>query len=152
MKAILLNVDGVLVHAESLGAAGSVPLGKDYYAQIVDAACVLRLASIVKATGAVIVVTSTWRKDAAQRNGLAKALRRGGLRYRDALELPQRLGAESRGAAIAAWLAEYPVDVAVALDDCPVPGVTNLDPLPSYFNGGLLDFHVDQAIQALGIK
>jgi hypothetical protein len=126
MKLLLLNVDGVLVHDESLAAAGNIPLGRDYFARVIDPACVLRLARIVQFTGASVVVTSPWRRVEEQRAGLVVALRRGGLRYSDMR--------------------------AVALDDCPVPAATALDPRPSFFNGGLLDIHVDQAIQALGLR
>lgn len=152
MKLILLNVDGVLVHDASLAAAGNIPLGRDYFARIIDPACVLRLARIVQFTGASAVVTSPWRRVEEQRAGLVVALRRGGLRYSDMLVMPSDIAAENRDAYIHGLLAGGEDGRAVALDDCPAPAATALDPRPSFFNGGLLDIHVDQAIQVLGLR
>jgi len=166
MKVIFLDIYGVMVtrKSEELGALRSREeyasfCSSFYWNHRVDMECMKRLATVVKETGALLVITSEWRKDANQMAGLKRALRD--------VELPARriqrtpvLG--DRGQEIQAWLDEHDngeetdqshpdyVSNYIVLDDNHVSGGhTQLSNRPSHYHGGLLDEHVGEAIIVL---
>lgn len=109
-KYIFLDVDGVLHPAHHAK--------HPFYSECLD-----ELARIVRATGARIVLSSTWRLNAIQHEAVDSVLRQWGL--------PQTIGATPRLAVaggrsmeILAWLAENSTDrqaTWVAIDDMNMP-------------------------------
>lgn len=159
MRVIFLDFDGVVV---CLPQEWDYTLdGKRVHALNRDA--VARLNRVVEATGAVVVVSSSWRHHQALER-LSGYLRRAGFVGEviditpDLATLGGRLGlvyeAGERGHEVAVWLAEHPeVESYVVLDDDADKG-----PLPSerwilvkdgWFNGGLQDSHARRAIALL---
>ena len=124
----------------------------------VDEAKILRLKQIVDATGAEIVISSSWRydRDDARYNG-------------DFLELKEALGAHGlefysytpvdalgirRGMEIKAWLGLHPeVERFIILDDqlfdYKERGLLGWLVKTDFANGGLMDDHVKEAIALL---
>lgn len=154
-RALFLDVDGVLVHHDSIGGArASGERGSFYYAAMVDPACAARLVRVLAQTDAQVVVSSTWRQVPEQVSGLRRALLAAGLskaqcrtfayteQRNDVREDAVRRHVECR-----AWLLGAPhVTRILCLDDGWVSPDWAFDPLPNYFTGGLLDAHVEPAI------
>ena len=155
MKAIFLDVDGVLNCRTSQSRCRGM-LG-------IDDDKVKRLRRIVEATGAKIVLTSTWRigwekvyKEEQDEcaNYLDRKLGREGLRIID----KTHYSGECRGESIIRWIGKYPVGTVesfIMLDDeefdyaeC---GITSRLVKTSFYddNGGLQDEHVELAIELL---
>ena len=104
MKVLFLDVDGVL------NSDTTVEQWEGY--MYVDKKKIARLQSILKKTGAEIVLSSTWRTRATMQEGLRQA----GLRW--CSQTPNLEGYDSRGAEVALWLTEHPeVERYVILDD-----------------------------------
>ena len=106
MKIIFLDVDGVL---NSLQDGNSVRLRTDSHLKL--------LKQIVDATGAKIVLSSSWRIGPTKaRNNLLKRLEEYGLQIMDST--PVLSGASSRGDEIRQWLTEskYEIESFVILD------------------------------------
>ena len=102
---IFLDIDGVIA-----------PIRRwDRYGDL-DRACMQVLNEIVAAGNADVVVSSTWRhgKTVAQ---LQTMLEAGGFAGRVIDKTPSDIIGAIRGEEIAAWLAEYPVDGYVIIDD-----------------------------------
>ena len=107
MKIIFLDVDGVL---NSLQDGNSVRLRTDSHLKL--------LKQIVDATGAKIVLSSSWRIGHTKaRNNLLKRLEEYGLQIMDST--PVLSGASSRGDEIRQWLNEskYEIESFVILDN-----------------------------------
>lgn len=160
MIVIFLDVDGVLVHSDSIGGgrASGEPGGSSFFfAAQIDPACVARLFRLCEATGAKLVLASAWRMHEAQVTGLRRALIAAGFPRRGTLlgrtgTLPGPLdGPARRAAEIQAWLdtCSLPGVRPFVLDDGYVPGFPQLNDRPSYFGGGLQDTHLDAALTLL---
>lgn len=146
MKVVFLDIDGVLIHYKSIPRFG---------ARKPDPECVKRLNQITDATGAKIIVSSTWRRD----DKIDRTLKDWGItgevygRTPSGYD-PNRISlGSSRGAEINAWLreTEFQIDRFVILDDD-----TDMDPLrgaliQTSMIGGLKADHVERAIQRLGV-
>lgn len=156
MRVLFLDVDGVLVHSGTagLGKLTNEPFGTSFYhAATVDSTCVQRILRIVEATGAVIVVTSTWRRFDGQSTALRRAFLTAGVERRALRGLfvgsTPHIG-ENRPLEVTTWLSEHPgVEKYLVIDDSTVGTHPQLTDRPDYFGGGLLDHHVDEAIQLL---
>jgi hypothetical protein len=159
MKLIFLDVHGVLVHSETVGrgkATGEAFGTSFYHAATVDHACVQRVMRIVRATGARIVLSSTWRRFAGQSNGLRHAFVQAGVDRREVRALfwgaTPHLG-ENRAEEVTEWIGSNPdVDVEryLVIDDGVVGNHPQLSNRPNHFTGGLQDHHVEEAIRLLG--
>ena len=77
-RVIFLDVDGVLAHAGTYNRGRGEERLWRFAAQL-DLDCMARLIRIVRATGARIVVSSTWRRFSDQIGGLRKGLQIAGL-------------------------------------------------------------------------
>ena len=156
MKILFLDVDGVLVHSGTvnLGRETGEPFGSSFYhAATVDLACVQRVLRIVEATGAKIVVTSTWRRFDGASTALRRAFLNAGVDRRALRDLfvgsTPHLG-EKRDEEIRAWLAEHQGTTSyIVIDDGIVGKHPQLTDRPNHFTGGILDAHVDEAIHIL---
>lgn len=152
MKVIFLDVDGVLNCRSSTSRCRGY-IGIDRYK-------VKRLRQIVEATGAKIVLTSTWRthwlrfnKEDQDECGnyLDRKLKREGLRILD----KTTDNWSNRGEGIIQWVGSHNVDSFIILDDeefdyeeC---GIISRLVKTSYYDddGGLKDEHVELAIDLL---
>lgn len=124
MKVIFLDFDGVLCNRESINAgykARTAP-GQDPYRAHPD--CVAALNRIIEQTGAVIVVSSTWRKCKNPRATMAETLKRWNVNGTVIDVTPELCGAEynykRRGSEIQLWLDTYTrhkIESFVILDD-----------------------------------
>lgn len=146
MKVVFLDIDGVLIHHKS------IPI---HTAHKADPDCVERLNQITDATGAKIVVSSTWRMfdriDAILKDWGVKAEVFGKTPNGYHKEEIIALGV-TRGKEINAWLRETEFDIEkfVILDDD-----NDMDPLlgslvHTSMSTGLTDLHVELAIRKLG--
>lgn len=152
MKIIYLDIDGVL-NCKSTEARCGYYLG-------IDDDKMQHLRRIVDATGAKIVLVSTW-KDGWERehkedqdalaNYLDRKLRATGLRILDKTEDKDH----DRGAGILHWMDGHPVESFVILDDC-LFDYREMGLIPylvktteDAYDGGLQDIHVQQAIEIL---
>lgn len=111
MKIILLDLDGVLVNRAAQRARRLDP----QRGPAADPAAVAALNHIVQATGAQIVVTSTWREEYSLAE-LRELLTRWGVMGAVIGQTP--LG-QTRSGEIQAWLETQPVERFVILDDHP---------------------------------
>jgi len=157
MKIIALDVDGVLNHR---GTFAKQP-GNN---KCIDPNAVKRLRRIVDATGAKIVVSSTWRLFPDHLDALRCALDICGLPEDVIVGATPSKGlidhgdgvvswvSATRGSEIKAWLDEHPTDTFVILDD-DWDGMAENGLLPRYiqtdFADGLQDEHVERAIALL---
>lgn len=126
MKVIFLDFDGVLCNPESISAgykARTAP-EQDPYGPHPD--CVAQLNRIIAETGAVVVVSSTWRKCRSRnaRTTMAERLKRWGVKGKVIDVTPELHGDQyaykRRGCEIQLWLERYarhPVESFVILDD-----------------------------------
>lgn len=156
MKVIFLGVDGVLNYR------GCKSRCKGFLG--VEPEKVALLKQIVDATGAKIVLSSTWRlgynKDQKSYHGfrrhLEKRLNEHGLSVYDVTE---DIGAYKRGAEIRLWLAQHRKDIErwVVLDDEYFPDFTE-QKIKSHlvqtdmYKDGLTECHVRKAIRILNRK
>lgn len=118
MKVIFLDIDGVLNSTRSAAALGGMPwpgLKKERDWHLFDPVAVGLLRRACEKTGAVCVLSSSWRAhlDDAGLQDLAQRL---GVQIIDRTR--ETRGAEIRGVQIAEWLQAHPeVDTYVILDD-----------------------------------
>jgi len=157
MKAVFLDIDGVLA---TWGSMTQRPRGPDHEARFVPE-CVARLNRITGATGAEIVVSSSWRQcnhDMWQR--FIQYLGAEGVEATVAGRTPSLTSKDIgdcdawdwiRGLEIIVWLRDHPVEAVVIIDDD-----RDMGPLNRWFvyvdhgmDHGLLDEHVDRAIEIL---
>jgi hypothetical protein len=122
---VFLDVDGVLNHSdwyEHLRPRYGTTAPVDW----LDPACVARLDRLCRATGAAVVVSSSWRLYLRDKGGVAPVLAAAGLTAPVVGETPDHtetrdpdLLAASRWGEIRAWLAAHPgVTRWAAIDDC----------------------------------
>ena len=119
MKIIFLDFDGVLVNRAALRARRLDP----QHRPAADPEAVAALNHIVQATGARIVVTSTWREEYSLEE-LREHLARWGVA---GAVIDQTPLAKTRGQEIHAWLEEHAVEKFVILDDD-----ADMEPLLAY--------------------
>ena len=142
-RVIFLDIDGVLNSAPFLGEGADLP-----WEAMIDPRAVARLNALVRATGAAIVVSSSWRCHVPLAR-IARILGDHGFDGEIIGATPRR--PSSRGAEIQAWLDEAAdgPDAFVILDD-----VSDMGPLTPHlvltsFDEGLLDAHVADAAARL---
>jgi hypothetical protein len=153
MKVIFLDVDGVLVHKDTIDRGRGEARSWKYLKRI-DDACIEELIRALEATHALVVVSSTWRINPEAMVALRKAFRIKGAPFRRStvLDITPVLEHE-RSAEIQAWLNEHPdVESYVVLDDTPVEGHPLVHVAYGYEKGGMKAEHADQIIQILGEK
>jgi hypothetical protein len=108
MKVIFLDIDGVMNNRQMIYDDGMDAIGEEM---------LHRLSMIVKATGAKIVLSSTWRILEKNRDLVTKALARHNMEY---IDVTPRLFSGHRGGEIGCWLQEHPeVERFAVLDDDP---------------------------------
>lgn len=149
MKVIFLDIDGVLNAARTKERAPSGVIG-------VNPIMVKQLARVVKATGAEIILTSTWKKDWAPQNHdgvyLDEQLARFGLKISGMTDLQYNT---YRGTGIVRWLDEHPdTSKWIVFDDDIFVDYEELGIMPylvitSHRNGGLNEELADLAIAML---
>ena len=124
---IFLDVDGVLANARSALVTyeeGDETLFFDPSgaAPPLERRCVEELRRVIEATGAAIVISSTWRLELDMRRFLMRALAVGGIDVEAVVagDTPEVAVVDGgRGAEVCAWLAEHPITAegCVILDD-----------------------------------
>lgn len=151
MKVIFLDVDGVLNE-------DTTPTRTRSRVIFIDQEKLLRLKRIADATGAKIVLSSTWRydRDDARYNGdfleLQEAFRKAGLEFYS--YTPEEVTGRKRGVEIKAWLGLHPeVNRYIILDD-ELFDFKKRGLLPhliktEFCDGGLTDAHTQEAINLL---
>lgn len=120
MKAIFLDIDGVVATPTSVRL--NFLLGRGPANQWYDTVSLTYLGRLVAKTGAVVVLTSTWREDLEHDNPLSKAimdnlfvqLREAGAPVFDTTPV---LHGHDRSAEVSAWLDEHPCGTYVIFDD-----------------------------------
>ena len=146
-KVIFLDIDGVLNDAEPIQA---LPTRQSQWARLLDPERVSRLNDIIDATGAEVVLSSSWRQ-VHSLDDMQELLETRGFEGRLVDETP--VINETRGQQIQAWLARHGDDVGryVAIDDSPF-----MSPLPhercvrtSGRRGGITEEEKDEAIRKL---
>lgn len=149
MRVIFLDVDGVLNcrnRWESLPQANSRSIGSK-----VDPDAVIRLRAILEATGAKIVVSSTWRHFFMRE--LTEFLHHHGVNRDLVVGQTPYCSSGHRGEEIQRWLTEHPeVNSFVILDDD-----SDVEPfedrlVQTTWEYGLLDGHVPVAIDVLRLQ
>lgn len=136
MKAIFLDIDGVIATPTSVRL--NYLLGRNPTNQWYDLVALTYLGRLVRETGAVVVLTSTWREDLAHPNPLSTAimdnlfaqLQDAGAPVADVT--PKLVGAD-RSAEIGAWLDQHPCSSYVILDD-----LARFDDRPEVCDGHLV--------------
>ena len=153
MKLIFLDIDGVLNCQKSTSRSPQGFIG-------IDDSRVKLLRQIVDATNAKIVLISTWQKEWKTEGitDMARYLLRKFKRQR--LVVFSRTGKwsyEDRGQGISEWLEKFsePVESWIVLDDeifkdYPRYGVMPHLILTDFYQNGLTEQHVEQAIERLG--
>jgi len=140
MKVIFLDIDGVLNDAITTADLWDDSPKKEH----LDC-----LKAIVDATGAEIVLSSTWRLFLKARNDVRKALKTVNLDFIDCTE-----ELEDRATEIEEWLSRHPeVEQFVILDDECFSLVRLKDHLvQTTFERGLLPEHIEKAIKLLNAE
>ena len=155
MKVIFLDVDGVLnfVYCKAREPCGCIGISN---------ASVKNLAKIVEATGAAIVLTSTWKQHWQRNTRSTDQIHPSGKYLQNKL-LKQKLfildkttdNMDNRGEGIQNWLANHPgVTHWIVLDDDVFPDYKQQGIMPhliktSFYAGGLTESYVNQAIGLL---
>jgi hypothetical protein len=146
MKVLFLDVDGVLNSAQWFEADRR--RDGDYLGLVsVDPVAVAMILGVVHATGAKIVLSSTWRLV----DHYVQALKDAGLSF---YSMTPVLRTSNRGEEIKAWLKEHPeVDCFAIVDDDADAGDCGLRSrfVKTNFATGLQDEHVGQLIRLLGL-
>lgn len=155
MKIIFLDVDGVLNHSKCNARVGSCILG-------ISDRLVSNLATIVRATNAKIVLTSSWKahwqrntRSRDQESVMGKYLQNKLLKQKIYIFDKTKDYSDNRGEGIKHWLAKHKdVTKWVVLDDDIFPDYEEQGILPhlvktDFYAGGLTESFVNQAIQML---
>jgi hypothetical protein len=144
---IFLDIDGVLNDAEPIQA---LPTRQSQWARLLDPERVSRLNDIIDATGAEVVLSSSWRQ-VHSLDDMQELLETRGFEGRLVDETP--IVDKTRGEQIQAWLAMHRGEVEryIAIDDSPF-----MEPLAeenrvktSGRRGGITESERDEAIQKL---
>jgi hypothetical protein len=156
MKIIFLDIDGVLNSMEFIQHQEKTI---DDNLGYIDEQAIKRLAKIVQATQAQIVLSSSWRSmfddDMQPQFDAAKDLVTAFKKYQLKLMSKTSHLNSKRGAEVRDWLAQHPaVQQFVILDDAPFPDWNNLTPhwIQTDWRTGLTEVDVKQAIMMLNKK
>lgn len=119
MKVVFLDFDGVLCNHESISAGYKNRTAPEQDPYGAHADCVAALNRIVEQTGAMIVVSSTWRKDKTPNARMRETLNRWGVKGVMAGCTPALGYGRIRGDEIQQWIntTRTPVTSFVILDD-----------------------------------
>ena len=144
-KVIFLDIDGVLNNADLLYAGGI---------HTIDDGLISILKKIVDATGAEIVLSSTWRLEESNRERVREALARHDMEFIDrTLEIHRKLSQwVERSIEILEWLHRHPqVKQFAILDDDPDAGTNGLGEFffQTTFREGLTEEIAERAIEHL---
>ena len=161
MKVIFVDIDGVLNNEEFLFSAvterrqATAGSRTDFYSSMIDPSKVSILNEVVKRTGCVVVISSSWRMD-HNRHELQGLLGTAGFKYSILDCTPRDVpNDEVRGDQIQAWLDAAPdrfeaIESFVILDDEDDMG----DLLPALvqttFKDGLTASHTERLVSVLG--
>lgn len=120
MKAIFLDIDGVIATPSSVRL--NYLLGRDPTNQWYDGVALTYLGRLVEQTGAVVVLTSTWREDLEHQNPMTKAIMDNLFAQLKAVGAPVSdltpvLREADRSAEIGAWLDAHPCEHYAIFDD-----------------------------------
>jgi hypothetical protein len=153
VKILFLDIDGVLNSHDFLYRPGAAPFTTTRSDEKLDRAAVLRLNRLIAETGALVVVSSTWRHGCS-RVELQEVLDRAGFMGVVRDKTPEWVeGATERGHEIQAWLDEWNAAVEVVsfviLDDDSDMAHLQHRLVQTKVQSGLLDHHVDRAITML---
>ena len=154
MRVIFLDFDGVLNGAVSDAARDpGLPWGTEvWYSEQLDADKVERLNAIVDATGAVVVLSTSWRKalptEKLRRLLQAKGFKGFILGTTPSLDRDSDGGWRYRAHEIEQWVRAAGVSDFVILDDLPMHHLSSRLVQTSDIHG-LLDEHVEAAIRML---
>lgn len=152
-------MDGVLNHSRLYSALGP-KLGHTVPPDWIDPECVARVNQICERTGAVIIISSSWRYTNITSifPGVLPVLRQCGLKHEimgytpvieDMNTIMERGG--SRWSEISAWLEANPgIEDWVALDDCDWLGFPEGRFVRTDITVGLTDADVEQCVMILG--
>ena len=113
----------------------------------IDPTCLQRLGDLCGSTGALVVVSSTWRLD----RDVPTIFRQRGFDGRFHDDWRTDLDGPTRGDEIGRWLAGHAVDAYVVIDDRPNQIAADQRPFlvaPDYFDG-FQDRHLDAATRFL---
>jgi hypothetical protein len=148
MKIIFLDIDGVLNSRKWAEAhIEQHPSDHRFMREKLDKDAVARVQKIIDATGAKVVISSTWRI-LNSLESIKKILSDHGLRGDVIGVTPQQC--LNRGSEIQEWLTEHaPIDSFVILDDDDDMAHLMDRLVDTSFETGLQDEHVEQAIQLL---
>lgn len=136
MKAIFLDIDGVIATPTSV--RDNYRQGRAADTQRYDALALRYLGRLVGETGAMVVLTSNWRRDADERDEWVSAimdnlyaqLAEAGAPVSD--QTPVLFG-HDRSCEVGAWLAEHPCEAYVIIDD-----LAHFDERPDVAEGHLV--------------
>lgn len=156
MKIIFLDIDGVLNSGKYIKSVG--PELWDNPVNQMDPLAVARLNKITDATGAKIVVSSTWRVAFISHPTPVPALQECMKSYGitgDVIDMtPDKPNStrNRRGKEIQLWINEHFNDIEkfVIIDDDSDMGRIRTHQVLTKFEDGLQDFHVDRIIEILG--
>jgi hypothetical protein len=165
LRILFLDMDGVLNSAEFFDRREHPSLDRcsdEWWAQMVDPDAVARLNEILDATGAKVVISSSWRDHVAP-DQMQRVLEVKGFRGSVIGRTPlmEEMGWENgryggRGLEIEAWLTEnrrLEIKSFVVLDDNADMDSTSGHVMPrlvqTSWKHGLLDEHIQQAIELL---
>ncbi len=151
MKIVFLDIDGVLnSHKFLYGKNFGCKPRTEQWLDMLDPEAVAHLNAITEATGAQIVISSSWRIAFWQNfDELCEILRKSGIKADIRARTPS--GGDSRGEEIRCWLInqlEFPLTWVILDDDSDMGDLVKYH-VKTTFAEGLLSGHVDQAIRIL---
>lgn len=159
MRVVMLDIDGVLNSSAYLLRPDVLD---ELEAGAIDPILVARLNRLVAATGAVVVVSSSWRygrtvdrlREILESRGFIGVVHDKIPDFSKRTESGNLYASPERGDEIRGWLDEHPeVTAFVVLDyDSDMAAVRDRHIKTSSHGGGLLDEHVDRAIAMLLAK
>ncbi len=136
MKVIFLDIDGVMNNIHKWPKTAG--------RQWIDPVAVKLLNQITEATGAVLVISSTWRRFW----DVEKILTKAGVKAKIVGRTPF-LSSQPRGYEIESWLAKYDTDKFIILDDDTDMGNVGYALIKTQWDIGLEPCHVKRAIAKL---
>lgn len=140
MRVLFLDIDGVILSGEELWASGNPRYLPPHKVELLN--------EVIERTGAVVVVSSTWRHDRETPSLLRKAGFRG--RFHDDWRT-ERFSTAFRGAEIAEWLTRHPEVERYAILDDDSDMLENQRPffVQTRFTVGLMREHVEALVDIL---
>ena len=157
MKAIFLDIDGVIATPTSV--RNNYLQGRTPEEQRYDSLSLMYLGRLVERTGAVVVLSSTWREDMDTADPLLHAIVENLFAQLDEVGAPiadvtPRILGGDRSAEVGAWLDEHPCEAWVIIDDLARfedrPEVCGSHLVLIDDSEGIRQQHYLQALEALG--